>query len=209
MVAATLSSMPDYRFVPVLEGSLAHLYRVGRGANLDGWILIVRPQSTQGTELAVEVRIGSLGNSADSEALVNEVVERLGQVATEGAPSKASSGAPNRPGSVLHSVGTVSGRWIDLDAAVSAARMSPKTVDAAVLSVDRWRFATIYSLRTLDEQPATLVIVGDVFSDGGPRAAMMRIGHFDGRPADEKAFLKRLSAELTKLSREPRWPGSR
>lgn len=210
LAEAAMLSQARYHHVPILVGPRARLYRVGQGANLDGLLLLATVNPDRPGEIAIEARFGTFGHPATEREYVDSLAGAMRAVMNDTRSGiAADSTQVGRVGITLHATESLSGRWIDLDDAINAARVTKKTIEGAVISIDRWRFATIYELRTLDDKPATLVVIGDVQSDAGPRLAMMRIGHFDDHGADETAFLKRLRTELAKLARSKRWSGSR
>ena len=124
------------------------------------------------------------------------------QITAAGGGPAASAPGPGWSESAL------SGRWIDLESAVSQAGSTPKSPDLAVSSIDRWRYATFFDLRPLGPEEARLIVIGDRHNAAGPHAAYLRIGLF-GNPAREKAYLRRLRTTLSELGRVPRPAGSR
>jgi len=64
----------------------------------------------------------------------------------------------------------LSGRWIDLESAVSQAGSTPKSPDLAVSSIDRWRYATFFDLRPLGPEEARL------WRHGAPWHGIWRMG---------------------------------
>lgn len=165
-----------------------------------GEIIAVEYEPESPSRLAVEVRIGQLGNP--------KLEQRLAQAAADLLASPSEGAVPAAPPSRRWSEVALSGRWIDLESAVARAGASKERVDLAVVSVDRWRYATIFELRTLAAEEAKLIVIGDRESASGPRAAYVQIGLF-GDPAEEKAFLNRLRTRLAELGREERLPGAR
>jgi len=186
---ASLDSVPT-----LLHGEIR---REGRG---DGQIIAVEYEPESPSRLAVEVRLGLIGNPALEQRLAQAIVDQLA-TPSGGPEAAADSGAG-------WSAAALSGRWIDLESAVTQAGVTEKRRDdLAVVSVDRWRYATFFELRTLNAREARLIVIGDRTSASGPRAVYVRIGLF-GNPAEEKAFLKRLRACLAELGREQRLPGA-
>ena len=124
-------------------------------------------------------------------------------------PTQMNRPEPPMPGAnQVGATATLSGRWVDLEEAVAAAGSNDKISDLAITTVDRWRHATIFTLRTLDDQPAMLLVSGDRESRAGPQLAEARIGRF-GDSLREVAFLKRVREELNGLSRTERLPGAK
>ncbi len=166
----------------------------------EGEILVVRYDPQSPSRVAVEARIGLLGHQGKESRLAQAVTGALGDEATQGEPGPPIPGPWSEAG--------ISGRWIDLESAVKGAGVSDDSVDLAVVSVDRWRFATIFALRSLAADEGTLIITGDRESSAGPQRAYLRIGLF-GNPELEREILDRLQKALEQLGKRQRLPGAR
>lgn len=165
-----------------------------------GQIIAVEYEPESPSRLAIEVRMGQLGDPQMEQRLAQAVADQLAGP-SEGDPQPA-------PPTLRWSGANVSGRWVDLEAAVAVAPKSTRDVALAVVNVDRWRYATIFEIRSLSAAEGRLIVIGDRQSTSGPRAAYVRFGLF-GDPVEEKAFLNRLRANLAELGREQRLPGAR
>ncbi len=174
--------------------SVPHLIhgQVRQGDRAIGEIVTVEYEPESASHVAVEVRVGMLGNPPEETRLANEVAAHLARQAPGSAPP-----APARPG---WSGAALSGRWFDLEEAVARSGVSKKSVDLAVVSVDRWRFATFWTLRSLGGEEARLIVLGDRQDAAGPRMAYLRLGLF-GDPPKERTILKRLQDHLSTLGR--------
>ncbi len=198
-LVVTALSREGYDFTP-LDSAPALLHgEVQREGGSVGRIIAVEYEPESSSTLAVEVRIGLIGNPAMEQRLAQAIADQLA-APSGGAEATPASGAE-------WSNKALSGRWIDLESAVAQAGKTRQSVDLAVVSVDRWRYATFFDLRTLGAEGARLIVIGDRSSAAGPRAAYVRIGLF-GDPEEEKAFLNRLRTALTELRRGQRLPGA-
>lgn len=165
-----------------------------------GEIIVVQYDPQSPDRLAFEVRIGSLGDPREEERLARAAAEHFAR-ATE--PSARAPEAPMR-----WTRAPLRGRWIDLEDAVPRAGVTKKSVDLAVVGVDRWRYATLFDLRSLAAEPARLIVIGDRESAGGPQLAYLRIGLF-GNPELERRILARLQEQLSERGEIGRRPETR
>lgn len=189
-----LDFRPIVSIPPVLHGDLL------REGEATGRILIVRHLPESPAEVAVEVRYGRFGNPSEEARLADLLAASLSvKTDTQAAPA---------PPAVDWTALDLSGRWVDLEAAVGRAGKTRSDVDYAVASVDRWRYATIFDLKMLDGAAGRLVVIGDRQDAAGPRRALLRIGRF-GDAERESDLLRRTQAALKELNRLPRLPGAR
>lgn len=179
---------------PVLHGELF------REEETVGRILIVRHLPESPAEVAVEVRYGLFGNPSEEA--------RLAELLAASLSVKTDAQAAPAPPAVDWTALNLSGRWVDLEAAVGRAGKTRSDVDYAVAGVDRWRYATIFDLKMLNGATGRLVVIGDRQDAAGPRRALLRIGRF-GDAEKESELLRRTQAALKDLSRLPRLPGAR
>lgn len=168
--------------------------------NEAGEILVIKYDPQLPDQTAVEARLGLLGRPERERRLAEAIAAGLTQAPAGSEP------APPVPGP--WSTATITGRWIDLEAAVKGAGVSEHSVDLTVVSVDRWRFAARFTLRTLAADEGMLIVTGDRESAAGPQRAYLRIGLF-GDPELEREVLDRLQEALNRLGKRQRLPGAR
>lgn len=168
-----------------------------------GRLLVVGFPSGTTTPAAVEVRVGRFGNPREEARLAEVVAAALSRPTADGTGDAGESQFP-----VHWTRATISGRWIDLEGSVAQAGATKGIVGYSILGVDRWRFATLFEIRSLADAEGRLVIVGDRESASGPVFAAVRLGRF-GDPPAEAALLRRLQSALTDLGKVERLPGAR
>lgn len=172
-----------------------------------GRLLVIGFPSGTTIPAAVEVRVGRYGNPREEVRLAEVVAAALSRPTADGTgDGTGDAGESQLP--VHWTRATISGRWIDLEGSVAQAGATKGIVGYSILGVDRWRFATLFEIRSLADAEGRLVIVGDRESASGPVFAAVRLGRF-GDPPAEAALLRRLQSALTDLGKVERLPGAR